>query len=317
MHKQLFPDINTYHTHFIKVSDIHTIYVEESGNPNGTPIIYLHGGPGGRTSPKGRKFFDPTFYRIIQFDQRGAGFSTPHACLTENTTADLINDMEVIRNYLSIDKWILFGGSWGSTLALHYAIHHPSRVSAMILRGIFLGRQTDIDWLFQNGANAFYPDKWQQFIDEIPLSEHNNLINAYYKRFTSDDYTSKLHAARAWANWEGGIVSLIDKPTPPPTAESDKDALAIASIECHYFVHHNFVDDDNFILNNIDKIIDIPCFIVHGRYDVDCRFENAWLLHKALPKSHLEIAQDAGHSTFEPTITKILLEFTERVKQIF
>ena len=314
---QLFPDIDPYQTHFIKVSDIHTIYVEESGNPKGKPIIFLHGGPGGHTSPKGRKFFDPEFYRIIQFDQRGAGLSTPHCCLESNTTADLINDMEVIRKQLGIDEWILFGGSWGTTLALHYAISHPSHVKAMILRGIFLGRQSDIDWLFQDGASGFYPDKWQKFIDEIPVSEQENLVHAYYQRFTSNDPKIKLSAARAWANWEGGIVTLMDKPTPAPTAESDRDALAIASIECHYFEHHNFVNDDNYILNNATILQDIPCFIVHGRYDVDCRFENAWLLHKALSNSTLEIAQDAGHSTFEPSITNALLRFTEAAKQVF
>lgn len=310
----LFPEIEPYHTFYLDVSPIHSIYIEECGNPNGYPVLFLHGGPGGHITPTSRRFFDPAYYRIILFDQRGSGKSTPHACLEENTTQHLIQDMEAIRTTLSIEKWLLFGGSWGTTLALSYAITHPHRVAGLILRGIFLGRQEDIQWLFQKGASEFFPEKWEAYTSIIPEEERDDFIQAYYKRLTSPDLNERQQAAIAWSNWEDGIVTLLPQPTPELSEQSILHALSIARLECHYFYHHMFQEDDQFILNHLSTIEHIPTIIVHGRYDVDCRPIGAWLVHQHLPKSTLHMVADAGHSTIEPGILSALVNATQQFK---
>ena len=315
--KELFPKIEPYNTGMLKVSNLHTLYYEEVGNPKGNSILFLHGGPGAGLSEKYRRYFDPKFYRIILFDQRGAGKSTPHAELKENTTQNLVQDIEEIRQHLNIDKWIVFGGSWGTTLALTYAIYHPSKIIGLILRGIFLGRKSDINWLYQEGASYIYPDKWEDYLSIIPSKERGNLIKAYYKRLTSDNEDEKLAAAKAWSIWEGNVVNLIpDEESIKKFGESDL-ALSMARTECHYFINNLFFDSDNFILENAGIIKDIPCRIVHGRYDVDCRLTGAWELKKLLPKSDLKIVQDAGHSGMEPGTISELVQAAEDFKILY
>lgn len=315
--RQLFPEIEPYNTGMLKVSDLHTLYYEEVGNPEGKPILFLHGGPGAGLSAAYRRYFDPKFYRVILFDQRGAGKSTPHAELKDNTTQHLVDDIEKIREHLNIDKWVVLGGSWGTTLALTYAIHHPSKVMGLILRGIFLGTKAEIDWIYQEGASNIYPDKWEDYFELIPEEERGNMIEAYYKRLTSDDEEERLKAARAWSVWEGNIVNLIpDEETIKEFGESGL-ALSMARTECHYFINNMFNESDNYILENADKIKDIPCRIVHGRYDMDCRIYAAWKLQKLLPKSELKIIKDAGHSGMEPGTLSELVQATEDFKKLY
>lgn len=313
--RHLYPEITPYKEHALPVSNGHTLYVAESGNPEGHPVVILHGGPGGSSNPQSRQFFDPEFYHIIQFDQRGCGKSTPAFTLEANTTQHLVSDMEVIREFLGIDRWLVFGGSWGTTLALHYAIQHTDRVIGLLLRGIFLGRQEDITWLYQKGAGDFFPDNWQGFLAPIPESERDDLLSAYYKRLSSEDATISLPAARAWAKWEGGIVTLVPDLDWPE--EDDAEMMALARLECHYFYHHCFVDEDNYILNHAEKLRHLPIHIVHGRYDVDCRPSGAWDLHVALPQSELVFAQAAGHAQSEPSTMQALLRFAEDAKAYF
>lgn len=313
----LFPKIDPFAIHYLEVSDGHTLYIEESGNPLGKPVVYVHGGPGGETTPQGRRFFDPGFYRIIQFDQRGCGKSTPHASLEKNTTQHLIGDMESIREYLQIEKWLVFGGSWGSTLSLCYAISHSTRVVGLILRGIFLARQEDCDWLYQNGASNFFPDQFADFRDYIPVEEQGHLLKAYYQRLTHPDVEIRLQAARHFANWEHGIITLFPPEPRELTHETDLADLAISRMESHYFVHNSFLESDNYILEHAQDLKDIPMYIVHGRYDVDCRPINAWLLHQAVPHSILTFSQGAGHSPYEETTAKVLVEYVEQAKKIF
>lgn len=306
---KLFPDIHPYSEQMLDVGDGHRLYVEQSGNPNGIPVLFVHGGPGGGCSSEHRSFFDPAKYRIVLFDQRGCGRSTPHASLEANTTTHLVADMELIRNALSIDQWLLFGGSWGSTLSLVYAQTHPERVNGLILRGIFLCRDQDITWFYQQGANALFPDYWQEYEAEIPKADRHDMVSAYYQRLTSDNEIARMSAAKAWSVWEGRCSTLDPN---PDTVEHYADphlALSMARIEAHYFINKGFMEP-NQILNNADRIADIPTVIVHGRYDVICPVKQAFELYNALPHSELHIVRDAGHSAFEQGITDNLVRAT-------
>ncbi|XP_021814533.1 proline iminopeptidase isoform X1 [Prunus avium] len=314
--RNLYPSIEPYSSGFLKVSDIHTIYWEQSGNPNGHPVVFLHGGPGGGTAPSNRKFFDPEFYRIILFDQRGAGKSTPHACLVENTTWDLISDVEKLREHLEIPEWQVFGGSWGSTLALAYSQSHPDKVTGMVLRGIFLLRKKEIDWFYEGGAASIFPDAWEPFRDLIPENERGCFVDAYGKRLNSDDQEVQYAAARAWTMWEMMTAHLFPNNDNIKRGEDDKFSLAFARIENHYFVNRGFFPSDGFLLDNIDKIRHIKTTIVQGRYDVCCPMMSAWDLHKAWPEADLKVIQDAGHSANEPGIAAELVAANEKLKHI-
>jgi proline iminopeptidase len=313
---ELFPEIEPYNKGEIKVSDIHTIYYEEVGNPKGRPILFVHGGPGAGTSPTSRRFFDPEFYRIILFHQRGCGKSKPLGELKENTTWDLIKDMEKIREVLSIDEWIVFGGSWGSTLSLIYAINYPERVKALILRGIWLSRREEIDWMFEGGVSRFFPEIWDEFLKPID-EDSKSKVAAYYKIFTKGTEEEILNAAVNWSFYESSIVKLI--PSQEIIEESTKPdkALPIAKLECHYFYNNMFGRGDNYILDNIDKIKNIPTFIVNGRYDVICPPYTAKKLHDSLNNSEFVVVGDAGHSTAEEGIINELVKATERYKKYF
>ncbi len=300
----------------MRVSEIHELYWEESGNPNGVPIVFIHGGPGGGVSPDNRRYFDPKHYRIVMFDQRGCGQSTPHAELKENTTWDLVRDIEQLRTLLKIDKWIVFGGSWGSTLALIYAEAHPDRVMGLILRGIFLCRKKEIEWFYQKGASHIYPEIWDKYVEAIPEEERHDFVGAYYKRLTSPDRKVRLDAARAWSTWEGSTSCLHPDLGLITKTGEDTFAEAFARIECHYFINKIWLKHDNQILEDIYKIRHIPCTITHGRYDVVCPVENAWELKKAWPEAELTIVQDAGHSAKEPGILRSLVAATEKFKEL-
>jgi proline iminopeptidase len=307
-----YPAIEPYRTGFLKVSDRHTIYFEESGNPNGKPAVFFHGGPGGGSDPKQRTFFNPREYRIVLFDQRGCGKSTPYACLEENTTWDLVADAEKLREHLGIDRWLVFGGSWGSTLALAYAQSHPNRVTEMVLRGIFLLRKQDIDWFYQRGASAIYPDAWEPYEAAIPPEERKDYLDAYYRRLTSPDKATQLAAARAWSVWEGSTSKLYPDEKMASDYGTDAFALAFARIECHYFRHGGFFEVDGQLLRDVGKIRHIPAVIVQGRYDVVCPMEGAWALHRAWPEADFFVVPDAGHSAFEPGISRALVAATDR-----
>ena len=312
INSKLYPPINPYNEFYIKVSDLHTIFVEESGNPNGKPVIFLHGGPGGGIESIYRQYFNPKNWRIIIFDQRGCGKSIPHAELEENNTWNLVNDIELIRNYLNIDSWVVFGGSWGSTLALTYAITNPNKCKALILRGIFLLRDKEIKWFYQEGCSSIYPDIWENYINIIPKDERSNLIKAYYKRLTGTDNKSRIIASKAWATWEACTSKLIYNKKSLHQFDNDKVAEAFARIECHYFINKGFFEYDGWILDNISTIKNIPNVIVQGRYDVVCPMISAWDLHKAWVKSKLVIIQDAGHSMLEIGIQNKLIEYTDK-----
>ncbi|MDD9891542.1 MAG: prolyl aminopeptidase [Gammaproteobacteria bacterium] len=308
----LFPEIKPFKRHQIRVSDVHELYLDESGDPEGIPVLFVHGGPGGACDASSRRFYDPQIFRIITFDQRGCGRSTPHGSLEQNTTADLISDMEKIREHLAIDKWVLFGGSWGSTLSLLYAQAHSDRVSALILRGIFLCRQSELDWLYKDGANRIFPDYWEDFIKPITESERGDLIKAYYERLTGEDELARMAAAKAWSAWEGNCIKL--RPSAEALAKFTKPhfALALARIEAHYFSNKGFVEE-NQILKNISSINDIPGRIVHGRYDIVCPLSNALALHHQWANSELHIVRDAGHSASEPGIVDALIRATQDI----
>ncbi|MBK9294724.1 MAG: prolyl aminopeptidase [Oligoflexia bacterium] len=316
MRVSFFPEIDPYKTHRLKVSRIHELYVEEVGNPKGQPILFLHGGPGAGLSTKHRRFFDPRFYRIILFDQRGSGKSKPHASLEENTTWDLVSDIEKLREFLGIQKWIVFGGSWGSTLALAYSETHPDKVDGLILRGIFLCRKEEINWFYQKGCEWIFPDQWEKYFNFIPENERDDLVKAYYKRLTSSDSKLRLEAARRWSTWEGSTLKLIQDPETVSTFDEEQMALSIARIECHYFINRCWFKTDNQLIENINKIRHIPAVIVHGRYDVVCPVKNAWDLHKAWPEAKLQIISDAGHAADEPGILDALVRATESFKKL-
>ena len=310
--RALYPEIEPYNSGTLQVSSLHRIYFEESGNPEGKPVVFLHGGPGGGTDPKQRRFFDPEAYRIVLFDQRGCGRSTPHAELRENTTWELVGDIEKLRAHLGVERWQVFGGSWGSTLALAYAQTHPKRVSELVLRGIFLLRRSELLWFYQDGASALFPDAWEQFLAPIPAAERGDLMKAYYKRLTGDDPEVRREAARAWSVWEASTSFLLQRQDFIRHAAGDEFALAFARIEAHYFVHRGFLEREQQLIENVGRLRQIPSVIVQGRYDVVCPMHNAWQLHRAWPEAELVVVPDAGHSAFEPGILAALVDATDR-----
>ena len=308
---KLFPPIEPFNEFYLEVSSKHKIYVEESGNPNGKPIIFLHGGPGGGIEPIYRQYFNPKMWRIIIFDQRGCGKSIPHAELDENTTWDLVSDIEKIRTYLSINKWVVFGGSWGSTLSLSYAIKHSIHCKGLILRGIFLLRKFEIDWFYQKGCSYIYPDEWENYKSIIPKNEQSNFVKAYYKRLTSTDQKIRSKAAEKWAKWEASTSKLIPDKNSLHHFDDTKVAEAFSRIECHYFINKGFFKYDGWILDQLEVLKSIPISIVQGRYDVVCPMQSAWDLHKKMLHSKLYIIPDSGHSMMEKGIQKKLIELTE------
>jgi len=311
--RTLYPEIEPYDSGYIRVSAVHELYYEQCGTPNGKPVVFLHGGPGAGLIPDYRRFFDPSAYRVILFEQRGAGRSRPHASLEDNTTWHLIQDIETIREQFGVDQWLVFGGSWGSTLALAYAEAHPQRVRGLVLRGIFLCRPAEIRWFYEDsqGASAIFPDKWEDYVQVIPESERGDMIRAYYRRLTSNDESVRMKAAREWSVWEGSALRLLpDQKLIDEFTEPDK-AIALARIECHYFVNNCFFETDNYLLENVDRIRHIPTVIVHGRYDVVCPFMSAWDLHRAWPETELHVIPDAGHAATEPGIADALIRATD------
>ena len=312
--RSLYSKIEPYKQYTLSVDNNHTLYIEESGNPNGLPVVFLHGGPGAGCEASHRCFFNPELYRIVLFDQRGCGRSKPHAELRDNTTQHLVDDLERIRIDLGIEQWVVFGGSWGSTLALVYAQTYPERCLGLILRGIFLCRERDIAWFYQAGASYIFPDLWNDYQSVIPPEERENMINAYYCRLTSTDAQVQLQAARAWARWEACTSNLNPKTEVIDFFAQDKVALSLARIECHYFVNHVFLKDRP-LLDRIDRLADIPGIIVHGRYDVVCPIEQAWLLHQHWQQAELHIIAEAGHSAFEPGITDCLVQSTDAMAE--
>jgi proline iminopeptidase len=313
--RTLYAPIEPYQEGTLAVSPIHTLHYEVSGNPRGTPVVFLHGGPGGGTVPDHRRFFDPDAYRIVVFDQRGAGRSVPHAALEENTTWDLVADVERLRTHLGVDRWVVFGGSWGSTLALAYAETHPERVRALVLRGIFLCRPKEIAWFYQEGASAIFPDRFEEYLEPIPEAERGDLVPAYYRRLTAGDEAVRLIAARAWSAWEGSTLRLLPDPKVVADFEEPHKALALARIECHYFVHNAFFATDDWLLEHVGAVRRIPGVIVQGRYDVVCPAMSAWDLHRAWPEADLVIVPDAGHHALEPGIVDALVTATDRFRR--
>ncbi len=311
--RSLYPRIEPFAARHIDVGDGHEIYVEQSGNRRGYPIVFVHGGPGGGTASIQRQFFNPERFHIILFDQRGCGKSRPNASLTANTTWDLIADMERIRIDLGVKRWVLFGGSWGSTLSLLYAQSHPERVKAMILRGIFLMRQQELDWFYGHGTKMIFPEAWEKFVSVIPTNERSDIIGAYYRRLTSSNKAVQIEAAKHWSAWEGNSVTLVPSPTHHTQAEAMPFALAFARIEAHYFVNGGFLKSDNQILENCDKVAHIPTQIIQGRYDAICPPGSAWELSKTLDKAQLTLVPVAGHSAFEADIIHELVLATDTV----
>lgn len=315
--RDLYPEIEPYTTGMLKVCDIHTLYYEEVGNPCGKPIVFVHGGPGSGTGTRERRFFDPQAYRILIYHQRGAGNSTPTGCLEQNTTWDLVADLEKLREHFNVDKWIVFGGSWGSTLSLAYAETHPDRVKALIVRGIFCCRRKELLWFYQEGASMIFPDAWDKFVEPIPMVERGDLISAYHRRLNSKDEQERLKAARAWATWELSVSRLYVDPSHIARANDDeKFALTFACIEAHYFVHGAFMNEDGQLLKNADKIKDISGVIIQGRYDVVCPARTAWDLHMVWPKGELHWVDDAGHSMKEVGIVHQLITATDRFRDL-
>jgi proline iminopeptidase len=310
----LFPEIEPFNHFYLPTTGGHELYVEECGNPRGQPALFLHGGPGAGISPKHRRFFDPQHYRIALFDQRGAGKSRPHAGLEHNTTWDLVEDIERLRALLGIEKWLVFGGSWGSTLALAYAEACPEAVSHLVLRGIFLCRKSEIDWFYQAGANWIFPDLWRSYLAPIPEAERGALVPAFYRRLTSPVPAERLAAAKAWSGWEGGTIRLVPDSATFDKFTEDEMAEALARIECHYFMNGAFFRADDQLLQDAWKIRHIPGVIVHGRYDVVCPVKNAFDLAQAWPEARLEIVPDAGHAVDEPGILQALIAATESFK---
>ena len=313
--RELYPPIEPYNTGMLPVSPLHTIYYEQCGNPEGAPVVFLHGGPGGGVIPDYRRYFDPEAYRVILFDQRGSGRSTPHAELEENTTWALVEDIEALRDHLGVETWHVFGGSWGSTLALAYSETHPARVRSLTLRGIFLCRPKEISWFYQEGGAGYvYPDVWEEYEKVIPAEERGDFVGAYHRRLTSEDPAVRLEAARAWSVWEGSTSKLFfDYSTIEKFADADF-ALAFARIECHYFMNNAFFPTDNYLIENVGKIRHIPAVIVQGRYDVVCPMVSAWELHRAWPEAELRVIPDAGHAASEPGIIDALVESTDKFR---
>ncbi len=310
--KKLYPALHAYRNFMIAVDDTHELYVEECGNPDGIPIVFLHGGPGAGCESYHRRYFDPDRYRIILFDQRGCGRSIPHAELKDNTTWFLVDDLEKIRQHLGIEQWALFGGSWGSTLALAYAQTHTSKVAGLILRGIYFSTKREIDWLYQYGTSLFFPDYWQDFLAPIPHAERHDLLQAYYKRLTGNDEIGRIRAAKAWSKWEGRTATLTPSTKVLDHFTDPHSALSIARIETHYFVNNGFLKDDQ-LLRSASALINIPGYIIHGRYDMICPVDNAYRLHQAWSGSKLVIVEASGHAGSEQGIISELVQATDEL----
>lgn len=309
--RDLYPELEPYASGWMSVGAGHEIYYEECGNPQGRPVLVLHGGPGGAVNAGMRRYFDPAKYRIVLFDQRGCGKSRPNASLDENTTWTLIEDIERLRERCCIDKWVVFGGSWGSTLSLAYAITHPERVLSLVLRGIFLLTQKELHWFYQDGASMIFPDAWERFVAPIPEAERGDLMGAYYKRLTGDDPKAKAECAVAWSSWEGETVS-VEGPAARPDKFAEPDfAIAFARIECWYFVNRGFFPEDGWLLKNVHRIRHIPAWIAQGRFDVVTPMSGAWALHRAWPEAKLDVVADAGHASSEPGIVDSLVRATD------
>ncbi|MBS1000923.1 prolyl aminopeptidase [Acetobacter persici] len=306
-----WPAIDPYAHGYLDTGEGHEIYWEECGNPHGIPVVFLHGGPGGGCSPAQRRLFDPSRYRIVLFDQRGCGRSRPHASLENNTTWHLVADIERLRVFFGIDKWAVFGGSWGSTLALAYAQTHPTRVTALMLRGIFTLRKAELLWYYQEGASWLFPDKWEDFQAPIPQAERGDMMAAYRKRLVSEDVTVRQEAALAWSLWEGRTLTLLPAPDIETQHEEADYALAFSRIENHYFVHGGWLEEGQLI-RDVDRIRHIPTVIVQGRYDMATPVRTAWDLHRAWPEAEFRLINAAGHALFEPGILSALLEATDR-----
>ncbi len=310
--RDLYPQIEPYQAEMLPVDGRHTLYLEQCGAPEGLPVLCLHGGPGGGASPEMRRFFDPKRYRMVLFDQRGCGRSTPHAALEDNTTWDLVADIERIRERLGIERWLVFGGSWGSTLALAYAITHPDRCVGLLLRGVFLLTEAEIRWFYQEGASHIFPDAFERFQSPIPIEERGDFVGAFYKRLTSPSRAERITAARAWGRWEGETISFQGPTAMPSRFNDDRFIEAFARIECHYFKHKGFFESDGWLLQNVGKIRHLPGVIVHGRYDVCTPLSSAWKLKQAWPEVDLEIIPDAGHSSLETGIVDALIRAGDR-----
>ncbi|MEM0981808.1 MAG: prolyl aminopeptidase [Cyanobacteria bacterium P01_H01_bin.58] len=314
--RELYPPIEPHTINHLSVSDLHTLYIEESGNPKGKPVVFLHGGPGGGTIPLYRQFFDPTQWRIILFDQRGCGQSKPHAELTDNTTWHLVADIEKIRQHFGIEQWVVFGGSWGSTLAIAYAQTHPERCLGLILRGIFTLRPEEIQWFYQSGASYLFPDAWETYLAPIPVAERDDLLAAYYRRLTHADPAVQLEAAKAWSIWEASTSKLIPDISLVERFGEDDFAIAFARIECHYFTHGGFFEHPDQLLKQAERLRQIPGVIVQGRYDVVCPMKTAWELHRVWPEADLRIIANAGHSATEVGTIDALIEASDRFAQL-
>ena len=311
--RQLYPPIEPLLTHSLPVTAPHVLHVEECGRLTGIPVVFLHGGPGAGCAPWHRQLFDPDRYRIVLIDQRGAGRSTPHACLTDNTTADLVADLETVRQHLGIERWLVFGGSWGSTLALAYASAHPERVLGLILRGIFLCRPEDIRWFYQDGANHLFPDYWADYLAPIPAAEHDDLVAAYHRRLTGTDELARMQAAKAWSTWEGRTATLLPDAATVNYFSHPHHALAIARIENHYFHHHAFLAEP--LLAQVPRFAHLPGEIIHGRYDVVCPIDQAYALAQAWPQAQFTRIDHAGHAASEPAILDALIRATDRFSE--
>jgi proline iminopeptidase len=307
----LYPEIDAYAFGWMQTDGPHEIFYEECGNPNGKPAVVLHGGPGGAINPTMRRFFDPTKWRVALFDQRGCGRSRPNASLEDNTTWSLIADIERLREKLGVEKWTVFGGSWGSTLALAYAITHPERVEGLVLRGIFLLTERELRWFYQDGASMLFPDAWERFMKPIPEAERGDLMAAYHKRLTSPDRAIQAEAAAAWSQWEGDTISIRGPEARPPKFNEIDFAIAFARIECHFFTNRGFFEHDGWLLKNVDRIRDIPGWIVQGRFDVVTPLESAYALQKAWPKARFDVIWDAGHASTEPGVIDALIRATD------
>jgi proline iminopeptidase len=312
----LFPDNEPYAYGWLPTGGPHEVFYEECGNPNGKPCVILHGGPGGAINPTMRRFFNPAKWRMALFDQRGCGKSRPNASLDDNTTWSLIDDIERLRIQLGVEKWTVFGGSWGSTLALAYAITHPHRVEGLILRGVFLLTERELHWFYQNGASMLFPDAWARFCAPIPEAERGDMMGAYHARLTHPDRRVQAEAASAWSQWEGDTISIRGPEARPSKFNEVDFAIAFARIECHFFANRGFFKEDGWILNNIGKIRGIPGWIVQGRFDVVTPMDSAWKLKTAWPEVNFEVVWDAGHASTEPGIVDGLVRATDQALAI-
>jgi proline iminopeptidase len=309
--RALYPETDPFNSGFLATGSPHDIYFEECGARDGKPCVVLHGGPGGAINPTMRRFFDPARWRMALFDQRGCGRSRPHSMLDQNTTWDLVADIERLRVRLGVEKWTVFGGSWGSTLALTYAVTHPERVEALILRGVFLLTRREIEWFYQNGASMLFPDAWERFLEPIPEAERHDLVTAYHRRLTHPDPAVQIEAAAAWSRWEGDTLSIRGPEARPSKFNEETFATAFARIECHYFANGGFFDYDGWLLDQASRLQNIPGWIVQGRFDVVTPLDAAWRLKRAWPQANLDIIWDAGHASTEPGTISALVRATD------